>query len=342
MMPEYTINPEELAERLDRVLPPDTQIIADYDEDPMVQLATRLASERRHQLSDVSRQVIQDKMLSELTQQQKKGRYRKSILTPFLRMVAVFVLMTGIATIALTNDSGDVFLALQGLIGGAEETPTEIPLNPTETLTFTPTDEPTPIPTLTATTVPSATPTDEPAATVMPQTIIVPVPDTVMMIATGEAQILYTDPSMASVAITALASGTDVTVTGYDESADWALVRLADETEGWLQATVLALPIVPTDTPVQVTSIPDNPQNTNPPPANNNGNTNPPPANNNNPPANNNNGNGGNIGNGNNTPLPDQGGNGGNNGNGTGRPGGGNGGGGNGGGGGNRPPGGRP
>lgn len=306
-------NPSTLAEQLDALIPPDSDMVLDDTlNDPRLDVAKMLAGYSQERLSETSRNLIHDRMMLSLDEMETKSWQRPNFR--MLQSAAAVILLAGFgAWLALSDGGASVrqdFAALFEQDGMVE---TLVPTAASEIVTTAEITESATEETIVETPEITAEPTVEVTEiievienTATPTETITPTPTELSEIRfVQQNQVnLRAEPDLASPIIATAATNDPVAIKAYDENPDWALVMLGDGTRGWVLVDFLGEAPVPVDTnnaPADTDNDGRPENNTNNDGNNNNGGNNNPPSpnndggNNNNPPPNNDgNGNGGN------------------------------------------------
>ncbi len=271
--------PEQLANLLDSVIPPHSnRNYPPLDVPSEVQIAHLMTDTTDYHLSDISQQILHDRVLTELNAQRANGRYSRiiSLGGAGLRLVAGLVLISLFSLAVFASEPGQPLYSMKTLIGldGEDNSAlvTTLTVVPTETLDVTATPTTTVAPTETITMMPSSTP--------VPTIAVVEVEAVVMIVSATSDVSVYSEPSFTADVLTTVANNTAVIVTGYNLDGTWARVFFDAETIGWIDAGFL-IDDVPTDVSTSENSqdsTSDTNANVNPPP---NVNSNRPPPNNN-------------------------------------------------------------
>lgn len=122
-MTEHRHTPDSLADRLDQVLPPENRP-ASHDEDPLVDVALRMANAPRPQLSAEARSRIQQQVMQHAARQQVMRRPEFSI-QPVLRWalvasVVLVVLFLPAARVTMASVPGDILYPAKQLVEQVE------------------------------------------------------------------------------------------------------------------------------------------------------------------------------------------------------------------------------
>jgi uncharacterized membrane protein YgcG len=267
-----------LANRLDDVLPPNTDLILNEDaSEASVQAAVVLARQGQRQISAAGHDWAYERMVAAVDDLMAQDHFKPRRNIPYTRLVAsiLIVLLAGLLVAGFLGGGGPMVNALGDPIPAAAETEEAVEepeVIPSDTPTATPTETFTA--TATFTDVPSATPSNTP----------VPPLAEPAYVGADDGAPLYTEPSTTANIIATLARGDAVTILGYDATQAWALVQSTNELAGWIQSTLLSDTVpplliepqqeqaAPQPQPQQQAPAPAAPQNDNPPPPpNNNG-----------------------------------------------------------------------
>lgn len=268
-MPENPLNADELADRLNAVLPPGRSDLPSTDDgDALVRAASLLAAQPRPEISPDDLARIQTRVLEAYRQQFPNHRPQPARKTyhPAWRWMAAAAAMTIIGAAALLWRSAQFSTQAETL------TPISIAALATTTDAYTPEPSATPSPTALPPTptdqpavLPSATdaPPAMPTATAPPTDTETPPPSPTPFIAYVSASQpvnVRAEPSRQSDIITTVHPGAAVMVIGISADGDWKQIRLDAGHIGWVAGALLSpnKPPIATSTSAG-TTVPERP-----------------------------------------------------------------------------------